>query len=64
MFRPLLGYPQALQENRSKNCLYNIKISWIYFLGGPKDDPIKVETCSPDKYTIFIVYKIRCCVSD
>ena len=24
MFRPLLGHPQALQENRSKSCLCEI----------------------------------------
>ena len=70
MFRPFLGHPQALWENRSKSCLCftvmwdPMNTSWICFLGGPQDDLIKFETCRPDKYTIFIVYKIKCCVID
>ena len=39
---------------------WNINSSWIYFLRGPEDDPIKVETCLPDSI-IFLLY-IKFCV--
>ena len=56
MFRPLLGHPQALWENRCKNYIsMHCGIpnalkhsSCICFLRGPEDDLIKVETRRPD----------------
>jgi hypothetical protein len=37
--------------------------SWICFLWGPEDDPVKVETCRP-VYVLFNVYEINRCVID
>jgi len=62
MFRPLLGHLQALWENTSKSYLYKQLLglfsqrAWIC--------PNKGRNMSPWQYTIFIVYKIQCCVID
>ena len=51
MFRPSLGHPQALKENRSK-------ITYMFYrntLGDPKCSPV---------YILFNVYEINCCVID
>ena len=49
MCRALLGHLQALWENRSKR-------TWRW--------PNKGRNISPWQYTIFNVYKIKCCVID
>ena len=65
MFRLLLGHLQVLWEKQIQELCFNalwdptmhwnIDSYWIYFLRGPEDDLMKVETCRPDN-TIFIVY--------
>jgi hypothetical protein len=63
-----------VKESRSKikymfyrNALWDFcktyRQSWICFLWGPEDDPVKVETCRP-VYIPFNVHEINCCVID
>ena len=80
MFRPLLGHLQALWENRSKRylyfnalwdpkCVWDPTMHWNRYLLDLFSQrawrwPNKGRNMSPWQYTIFIEYKVKCCVID